>query len=171
MKNQIWLTVILIFAVSCKRSSNLIDMDVNKVLLIQNDSVRCVTRGNLPYVSFSILIKNFCDTAVTVNVKDYGRQAVKNSGAFWLFYAERDSIELFSASCKNCHEIIRIEPNDSIDLVLQTEYFDLRSDVKNMKDPEGMINKTMDHIFNTWRKVKYVDYRDHQIFYDSRENL
>ena len=165
---RIWIFVFCIaFASSCEKRSNFVDAKVRKVVAhYQGDHIACVNRGDFPNISFNILLRNLCNVSETVYIKNYGRASVLKSGSFWLHYNRSDSAELFSASCQYCYDSVRIAPNDSISIILETEYAKLLEE----SDSHVKVDSLIDKMLLTWEVIKYLDYKGNLIFYASKES-
>jgi hypothetical protein len=149
--------VLSILFLSCMQTQESVYGKVTSVsTLYKSDSVKYIYQSNLPLIEFRITIKNQTNDPIVVNIKDYGRESPAESGSFFLFYGqEQDSLELFSASCKNCLESISINQKDSIAISLQTEFNDL---IKLSKEPSsGAIENTITNIISTWSSIEYYD--------------
>ena len=169
MKHSVLILAIIISMSACRQDSTSVEAKVSNVIpKYVADSFICSNRGDFPGVMFSILIRNREDAPLSVYVKHYGRDSKSRSGSFWVYYnGERDSLELFSASCKNCFDSLAVPPRDSIDLTLQIEYKDFiqRCD---KADCQTWVDNEISEIVNTWASIKYFDYLGGQIFYASK---
>jgi hypothetical protein len=168
---RLLIIAITILMLACEGSMPSIYGRITRVTIDKKTDSLLIYENNLPNILFHIIIKNQGYKAIDINVKDYGRTPRPNSGSFWLILGnEADSLELYDASCKNCFDSLRIEPRDSVDLVLQIEYDDL---IKNGGDQFSLkwIDDRMEYIVNTWTCLKYIDHKKSQVFLIPREKI
>ena len=155
----------LVFMLSCDApTKDTYKGKVTSFIINHQDSQSYIYEKNIPEVIFDLTIINQSREDVTINVKDYMREPLSNSGSFWLYFNEGyDSLELFSASCKNCLDSILIAPSDSIALTLKPEYHEIIKGPNVVNSNKGVKNK-LEEISRTWILIKYLDVSDKQIF-------
>jgi len=164
---------LVIGACSCRQPSEIIfSAKVNDVTThYRDDTVRYIYQRRDPGAEFHISLENPGDKSFSVSVKHYGRTALSDSCSFWVYYNHGyDSVELFSASCKNCADRITVNPNDSVPIILHTEFLDFVKVIGSYSSPKEVDDK-IDEIVKGWSAIKYLDHNGKQIFFIPRESV
>jgi hypothetical protein len=159
MRNLFFISLFSGIICACQNNSPLIEARVTRVTP-QYDS----KHYDLPTIRFSILIKNLGNREDTIHVEAFGRRSAPKSGSWWVYYNNKiDSLQLFSASCKNCYEKTTLKPGDSTSLILQINYINVARKINGFHSAESIENE-LKKVLEQWNTIKYLDNKNNQLF-------